>query len=71
MKLEMCQRHAGNSIAGQIKTTPVEEILAEADFPTVAARATQLSTIAIEKSLRMPVAYPRRQIAAVEVRLDK
>ena len=46
-KLEMCQRYVGRAITGQIRTTLVEE----ADLPTVATRATQLSTIAMEKSL--------------------
>ena len=47
----MCQRYAGRAITGQIKKTPVEAILAEADLPTVATRVTQLSTLAMEKSL--------------------
>ena len=47
----MCQKYAGRAIAGQIDSTLVEAILAEADLPTVATRATQLSTIAMEKSL--------------------
>ena len=49
-------------------TTPVDAILAEADLPTVATRATQLSIIAVEKSLRMPDTNPRKQIATAEVR---
>ena len=48
----MRQMYAGRVITGQIKKTPVKAILAEADLPTVATRATQLSTIAIEKSLQ-------------------
>ena len=48
-KLEMCQRYAGRAITGQMKTTPVEAILEEADLPIVATWATQLSTIAMEK----------------------
>ena len=47
-KLEMCQRYIRREITGQIKTIPVEAILAEADLPTVANGATQLSTIVIE-----------------------
>ena len=47
----MCQRYAGRAITGQIKTTPAEAILAEADLPTIATRATQLNTILMEKSL--------------------
>ena len=34
---------AGRAITGQIKTTHVKAILAEADLPTIATRATQLS----------------------------
>ena len=67
-KLEISQRNAGKAITGQIKTTPVKAILAEADFPTVATRATQLSTIVMEKSLLMPDTNPRMQIATAEVR---
>ena len=48
-RMEMRQRNAGRAITGQIKTTPVEEILAEADLPTVATWSTQISTIASEK----------------------
>ena len=66
-KLEMYQRYARRAITGQIKATPVEAILAEADLPTVAARATQLSNVAMEKSLRMPDTNPRMQVATAEV----
>ena len=57
VKLKMCQRYAGRAITGQIKTSQ-----------TVASRATQLSTIAMEMSLKMPDTNPRKQIATVEVR---
>ena len=36
---------------------------ADADLPTVATRASQLSTIAMEKFLRMPDANPGGQLA--------
>ena len=62
-KLKICQRYAERAITGQIKTTAVKAILAEADLPTVATRATLLSTIAMEKSLRMLDTNPRKQIA--------
>ena len=48
--------------------SPVKAILAEVDLPTVATRATQLSTIAMEKSLLMYDTNPRRHIATAEVR---
>ena len=64
----MCQRYIGSAITRQIKTTPVEAILAEFEHPTVATRATQLSTIAKEKSLRMLDTNTRKQIATAEVR---
>ena len=67
-KLEMCQRCAGRTITGQLKTTPVEVILAEADLLFVATRATQLSTMAMKNSLRMPDANPEKQIATEYVR---
>ena len=40
----------------------------EADLPTAATRATQLSTIAMEKYLRMPDTNPKKQTATAEVR---
>ena len=64
----MCQRYAGRAITGQIKTTSVEAISAEAHLPTVATCATQLSTIAMEKYLLMPETNQRRQIATAEIR---
>ena len=48
--------------------TPVEAILAEADLQTVATRATQLGTIAMEKSSRMPDTNHRKHISTAEVR---
>ena len=45
-KMEMCQRYTGRAISGQIKTNPVDAILAEADLSTANTRASQLSTIA-------------------------
>ena len=44
--------------------TPAAAILAKANPPTIATRATQLSTIAMEKSIQMPDTNPRWQIAA-------
>ena len=41
-RLEMCQRYAGRAVTGQVKTT---HAVAKAELPTVATRATQLSTI--------------------------
>ena len=64
----MCQRYDGRTITGQIKITHVKVISAEADLPTIATRATQVSTIAMEMSLWMPDANLRRQIATAEVR---
>ena len=67
-KLKMCQRYAGRAISGQIMTTHAKKISAQADIPTVATGATQLSTIAMEKSLWMPDTNPRNQIATADVR---
>ena len=58
----MCQRYAGTAITGQIKTT-----LAEADLPTVATRATQLSKIAMKKSLLTPDENAEKQVATAKV----
>ena len=65
---KMCQRYAGRAMTGRIKTTHVEAILVQADIPNVATRATQLSTIAMKKSLLTPETNPRKQIATAEVR---
>ena len=61
-KLETCQRFAGRVIIGQVKTTLVEAILAEADLPKLATRAIQLSKIAFEKSYRLNPKNPRSAI---------
>ena len=66
-KLEMYQRYFGRAITGQIKKFFVKAILAEADLPTLATRATLLSTIAVEKSLLMPNTNLKRQITTAEV----
>ena len=63
----MCQSYVERAITGQTKTTPVGAILADADLTIVATRATQLSTIAIGKSLRMPDKNQRSQIVIAEV----
>ena len=62
-KLETCQRFAGRAITGQVKTTPVEAILAEANHPKIGTRATQHCAIALEKSKRIALENPRHQIA--------
>ena len=62
-KLEKCQRFAGRSITGQVKTTPVEAILAEANLPKIGTKATQLCAIALKKSKRIAPKNPRHQIA--------
>ena len=67
-KLEICESHAGRAIIGEIKSTPIEAILAETDHPTVATRATLASTMAMKKSLQIPAMNPRRQIATADVR---
>ena len=63
----MCQMSVERAITGQIKPTPVEAMLADADLTIVAARATQLFTIAIEKSLLIPDRNLRRQIVISDV----
>ena len=62
-KLETCQRFAGRAITGQVKTSPVEAILAEDNLPKIGTRATQLCAIALEKSKRIAPENPRHQIA--------
>ena len=62
-KLETCQRFAGRAITGQVKTTTVEAILADANLPKIGTRATQLCAIALKKSKRTAPENPRHQIA--------
>ena len=62
-KLETCQRFAGRAITVQVKTLPVEAILAEANLPKIGTRATQLCAIALEKSKKIAPENPRHQIA--------
>ena len=62
-KLEACQQFAGRAITGQVKTTPVEAILAENNLPKIGTRATQLCARALEKSKRIAPENPRHQIA--------
>jgi ribonuclease HI len=56
------QRYAGRAITGQVKTTPSESVLIESNLPTITSRAHQITTIAIEKSLRLDDSNPRRQL---------
>lgn len=44
-------------------TTPTEAILAEANLPSIETRATKLSVIALEKSLRCEPSNPRHKTA--------
>ena len=71
LKLKMSQLYAGRAIIGQVMTTPSEAIIAEADLPTIATKATQLSTTAMKKSFLMSDINPRREIATTNVRQRK
>ena len=66
--LERSQRCAGQAITGQLRTTPVEAILAEANLPSIKTREIQLSTIAVEKSLRITRTNQRHTTATQQVR---
>ena len=61
--LERSQHYAGPAITGQLCTTPVVTILAEAYLPSIETRTIKLSTIAIEKSLRTTETNPRHTSA--------
>ena len=54
---ERSPRYAGRAITGQLRTTPAEAILAEANLQLKKTQAIQLSTIAMEKSLRTTLIY--------------
>ena len=62
-KLETCQRFAERTITGQVKTTPVEAILAENNLSKIGTRTTQLCAIALEKSKTIAPENSRHQIA--------
>ena len=66
--LEWSQCYAGRAITGQLHTTPVEAILAEENLHSINTRAVQLSTIAIDKSLRTTVTNSRHTTANQRVR---
>ena len=62
------QRYARRAITGQLCTVPIDGILAEANFPLIKTRAIQLSTIAMEKSLKATQINLRRTTATQRVR---
>lgn len=62
-RLEASQRYAGRAITGQVRTTPKEAILAEANLPTIATRVEQLNTISLEKLYRLSESNPRQMLA--------
>ena len=53
---------------GQLRTSPVEAILAEADLPSMETRAAQLCTVAKEKSLSTTLINPGHITATQLVR---
>lgn len=53
---------------GQLMSIPTEAILAEANLPSIKTRSTQLTTIAMEKSLLREEVNPRHQLATKIVR---
>ena len=57
--LVRAQHNAGRDITGQLRTTPVEAIVTEANPRLIKTQAIQLSTIAMEKSLRTAVTNQR------------
>ena len=67
-KVEANQRYAGRAITGQLRTTPTEAILVEANLPSIETRATQLGLIAYEKSQRLDPANPRHDLVENSVR---
>ena len=66
--LERSQRFVGQTITAQLHTTPVEDIQAGENHPTIKTWAIQLSTIIVEKSLRTTLLNPRHIAATQWVR---
>ena len=59
-KLERTQRFAGRIITGQLKTTPSECVLLEANLRTVSSKCRQNAVIAFDKAQRLNETNPRR-----------
>ena len=55
---ERSQRYVVRAIIGQLRTTPVKAIIAEANLPSIRTLAIQLSTIAMDKSVRTTLINP-------------
>ena len=53
---------------GQLRTTPIEAIRKEANCPSYTTISRRLTTLAYEKSLRLPISRERHSIAARNVR---
>ena len=66
--LERSQCYAGQAITGQLRTTPVKVIFAEANLPSIKTWAIQQSTIAFEKLLRTTPTNPGHTTATQRVR---
>ena len=65
--LERSQKYVGRAIMGQLMTTSTEAILAEANLLSTKTRITQVSTIALEKSLRQTNTNSRFEVAVKNI----
>ena len=65
---ERSQRYVGRANTGQLCTTPVEAILAEANLPSIKTWAIELISITMDKSLRTTVTNPRHTTVTQQVR---
>ena len=59
-RLETAQNKALRLVTGQYASTPVEALRLEAGVTSYKTHSSQLTTLAAEKALRLPVDHPRR-----------
>jgi ribonuclease HI len=67
-KIEVAQNAAARVITGCTSHTPTDDLLMEAQLMPFRDRVRELAATAYEKSLRLPVDNPRRDIAQSDVR---
>ena len=62
-KLDACQNRALRLVTGQLRTTPLEALRAEADVPSMRTKIRMNAANAWEKTLRLPASNPRSRLA--------
>jgi ribonuclease HI len=60
--LDACQNRALRVVTGQLRSSPLEAIRAEADVPSMRTTIRRNCAVAWEKTLRLPVSNPRAHL---------